>query len=104
MKALSDPRFEKAREQFKYAFWLSREHNRIVARALTRYGDHGPQISGIARDHFPERTKRRLRELCRRMNEAKDLGWKSRPKHVRLSTMRALYCAIREREGTGFYL
>lgn len=104
MKAMSDPRFEKAREQFRFAFWLSREHSRIVSRALTRYGDHGPQVSGIIRDHFPERTKARLRKLCQQMNEAADLGWKSRPRRVRLTTMRALYHAIREREGSGFYL
>lgn len=103
-KALRDPRFEKAREHFRYAFALSREHQRIFRRALRRYGDHGPQISGIIRDHFPERTKWRLRDLCRRMNEAADLGFKARPRFIQHATMRALYALIREQEGTGFYL
>lgn len=36
--------------------------------AETTYGDHGPLISGVGRDHFPEVVKTTLRMLIQRAN------------------------------------
>lgn len=43
-----------------------------VYRALQQYGDHGPLISGIYRDHFPAEVKDELRTLARLQTFAED--------------------------------
>jgi hypothetical protein len=35
-----------------------------VSHALKTYGDHGPLISGVVREHFPEDVKRDLRQTA----------------------------------------
>ncbi len=92
-----------AAQRFKRCFAASREHNRLVAAALKKYGDHGSQISGVIRDHFPPRVKARLRNLCAHMNAESDAGFALRPRGVRKATMLRLYNAVRERDGSGFY-
>jgi hypothetical protein len=64
--------------------WMGRDEHRKAARALLykaattkaaysafadeclgTFGDHGPLISGVLRDHFPPAAKDRLRALAR---------------------------------------
>lgn len=81
----------------------SREHSRLAAAACARYGDHGPQISGIVRDHFPDEVKNRLRKLAVLITKYGDRGDRLRPRGVRHSTMRELARAVAARDGSGFY-
>lgn len=46
-----------------------------VRDAEQTYGNHGPLISGIVRDHFPEELKDTLRELCRRGNRERNRSY-----------------------------
>lgn len=93
-----------AADMFRRAFHWSRRHAERAQYALRIYGDHGPQISGVIRDHFPDAIKDELREYCTVMNACADAAWKARPSRVRQSTMRALRDAIRAEVGAGFYL
>jgi hypothetical protein len=88
---------------FENACRVSREHNALAAKALDRYGDHGTQISGIVRDHFPDHVKAELRLLAASITSYSDAAWKHRPHRVRVSTVRALSRAIAARDGSGFY-
>lgn len=101
--AMEDTRLAAARAHFEECFRLSRKHKRVFVRALEIFGDHGPQISGIIRTHFPERWQQRLRALCREMNESRAQGFKARPPRVHKSTMTGLYRSVRNRVGSGFY-
>lgn len=40
----------------------SRLHSKLAGRACKRYGDHGPNVSAIVHDHFPEGIKALLRD------------------------------------------
>lgn len=42
----------------------SRAHDRLARQSLLAYGDHGPNISGCVREHFPTPVKDRLRRLA----------------------------------------
>jgi hypothetical protein len=44
----------------------------LVNYACDTYGDHGPLVSGVVHDHFPEYVKDRLRFLSRASNEISD--------------------------------
>jgi hypothetical protein len=102
-KLESRPDLLPAVKHFQECFRLSRAHNSLVRNALECYGDHGPQISGIMRDHFPDWVKRRLRKLCNQMNAAADAGMRARPRGVHRSTMLKLYREVRAQVGSGFY-
>lgn len=81
----------------------SRQHIALLRKCLKRYGDHGVSVSGIGRDHFPEKEKEKLRVLCRKINTCNTLGVACRPKGIRFSTIYALGRAVCRRDGTGFY-
>lgn len=99
-----DPIFTEAVRHIEKAYALSREHSAVTKAALEKYGDEGPQISGVIRDHFPKEVKEKLRSLCDEMNWHSKRADECRPPRVRGSTMRALRNFIRERDGKGFYL
>ena len=40
--------------------------------ALAKYGDHGPLVSGVVRDHFPKAVKDELRMLAHLITDAGD--------------------------------
>lgn len=101
---LDRPALAQAAEHFVAAHTLSRAHASIAADALRLFGDHGPQVSGVVRGHFPEPIKVALRALCDAMNNASAAAWMARPRGVRNATMRELSRAIRARDGGGFYL
>ena len=96
-------RFEEARKHFRRACTASKLHRACTLSALERYGDHGPQISGCMRDHFPEDVKDRLRALAQAVTAEGDAARAARPKRVRMETMRLLAFLVAEQYGHGFY-
>lgn len=94
---------QRAAELFADACRISREHCAAAADALHRYGDHGPDVSGCVREHFPAYTKDHLRSLARNVSILSAAAFAARPPRVRLSTMRALARAVAARDGGGFY-
>lgn len=95
--------WKEPREHFRRACWASRTHAKVAEQALEMYGDHGAQISGCVRDHFPEDVKNNLRNLARECANEVNRAWAARPKYVRKETMRRLASLIAERDGSGFY-
>jgi hypothetical protein len=102
-KLLSRPDLSLCRDWFSLAAWYSRSHQREAGKALTRYGDHGSQISGVVRDHFPEEVKVRLRHSAHLVSECVESGFRCRPARVQNATLRALKEAVYARNGRGFY-
>ena len=100
---LSRADLQPAADLFAAAAADSRLWDSMVSAAMFNHGDHGQQISGIGRDHFPESTKIVLRTLARRITALSDAAWAARPARVRNSTMRLLRQAVRARDGGGFY-
>lgn len=43
---------------------MEQERASIAERAVAEYGDDGPLVSGVYREHFPAHVKDRLRYLC----------------------------------------
>lgn len=104
MSRLSDrPDLKRAAKCFALACAYSRAWSRLGGDLLTIYGDEGPQISGILRDHFPDNAKDALRELAQHIRWACDRAWALRPARVRDSTMRNLSREVAKRDGSGFY-
>jgi hypothetical protein len=100
---LTRPDLALPREYLAAACALARAHRELTALALARYGDHGPQVSGCIRDHFPEVTKDELRRLGRAINASVSAAWAAKPSRIPQSTMRKLSCAVATRDGSGFY-
>jgi hypothetical protein len=103
MTLLADNRLAIARAHFVICCAASRAHNELAGAALDTYGDHGPLISGVVRDHFPEPIKDELRRLARLVSEWSDSAYAARPKRVRLDTMRSLARDVATRDGSGYY-
>jgi len=59
-----DQHLAEANTAMEQASTLDCAYARLVTFALATYGDHGPLISGVIRDHFPVETKSILRTLC----------------------------------------
>jgi len=78
-------------------------HDELAKAALLVFGDHGAQISGCVRAHFPEPVKDELRALAQEVTAACAKGATLRPRGVRSSTMRALARDVAARDGAGFY-
>ena len=100
---LTDPRLELPRDLFAVACKFSRWHAEEAAKALQKYGDHGPLVSGCVRDHFPADVKAALRRFAAQVTFNSDLAYSARPKGSRLATMRQLARAVALRDGSGFY-
>lgn len=92
-----------AQQLFAVACGASKLHNTLAAYGLERFGDHGAQISGCVRDHFPDKLKNELRALAQMVTRYSDLAHEQRPKRVRLDTMRHLARSVATRDGSGFY-
>ena len=97
------PDLDRAASLFADACAQSRAWDKAATEALAEYGNHGPQISGCLRDHFPECTKSYLRSLARNVTILSDAAWAARPPRVRRATMLNLARAIVKRDGGGFY-
>ena len=100
---LYDPRFETVVAHFEDACRASRRHNEFAASQLRVFGDHGPDISAVVRDHFPEDRKATLRALARQVTEASDRAHAARPKGVRQATINLIGRLVATRDGSGFY-
>jgi len=92
-----------AREWFTVACLASRLHSELARIALRMHGDHGPQVSGCVRDHFPEEIKRELRHLAVLTGNASGLAWAQKPPGYHRETMRRLGRAVARAVGSGFY-
>lgn len=103
LDVLSRPDLAAARYLFEQACRASRMHDAETKAALQRYGEHGPQISGCVRAHFPEEVKNRLRGLAQAVTHRSDAAYAARPPRVRFTTMRHLAQSVATRDGAGFY-
>jgi hypothetical protein len=92
-----------AQSQFAFACLASRLHSQLAELGFRDYGEHGAQISGCVREHFPEELKDNLRELARKVTQYSDKGYSLRPYRVRRDTMRHLARSVATRDGSGFY-
>ena len=100
---LTEPRLELPRDLFAVACKFSREYDAMLRDALAAYGDHGADISGAGREHFPSEVKDALRNKARAVTFNSDLAYSARPKGFRVATMRQLARAVALRDGSGFY-
>ncbi len=98
-----DPKFALAKMWFVDACIASQAYDKMLRHALETFGDHGPGVSGAGRDHFPEKTKQRLRDKCRWVRWCSDMAWECKPKRVHNSTMRELARQCANKHGFGFY-
>ena len=97
------PELRPAADCFRDACAYSRMHSRYIAGAMERWGNHGAQISGCIRDHFPEPVKEHARWLAKQVTLASNAAYSLRPRGVHVATMRRLANEIARRDGTGFY-
>lgn len=88
---------------FREAAKCSREWDTLYIAALKTYGDHGSQISGCGREHFPESVKELLRVTAHKVTEWNEKGRAWKPKRVRSETMHKLARLVCKCEGSGFY-
>lgn len=100
---LNDESLAAARDAFAAACMYSRDHDVAAAMALRIWGDHGAQISGCVRDHFPTDIKEGLRFKARMVTKHLDRAYALRPKGTRKSTMVKLGRLVATRDGSGFY-
>ncbi|MBZ9706087.1 hypothetical protein LB543_05055 [Mesorhizobium sp. ESP7-2] len=100
---LNDPRFIGSKAFFELACAASRAHSALAAESLAAFGDHGAQISGCVRDHFPENVKNELRYWAREVSRLSDLAHKNRPTRTHRSTIIRLGREVATRNGSGFY-
>lgn len=102
-RPLDDPKFSLSQTYFELACSASRTHSEAAAEALAEYGDHGADISGCVRDHFPDSVKADLRFWAREVSRFSALARKHRPKYVRDTTLNRLAALVATRDGSGFY-
>lgn len=100
---LNNPKFAATVAHFTRACRASRLHSSEAQRAFANYGDHGVQISGCVREHFPERIKDRLRFLARLVTTELEKASAARPARVRAATIHKLGRLVATRDGSGFY-
>lgn len=81
----------------------SKQWDELLVASLKVYGEHGSQISGCGREHFPEAIKDMLRDLAHGVTEWNDKALANRPKGVRVETMHKLARAVCRTYGSGFY-
>lgn len=103
MKILDRTELYQSQFLFAAACAASRAHSKLAADALAAWGEHGPQISGVVRDHFPEPVKGALRDLAALVTNESKAAYNARPKRVKMATMRTLAQAVARRDGSGFY-
>lgn len=100
---LSRTDLQESANHFTRADRASRLYSAYAAQCLRRYGDQGPQVSMIVRDHFPESSKNRLRGLACAVGKMLDAAWQAKPARVKINTMFKLRHAIIERDNRRLY-
>lgn len=103
MDILTDPKFSKTVRHFELACQASRLHSELAAIAFRDFGDHGAQISGCVREHFPENVKEQLRFLAREVTTQSVDAMLARPTRVHRSTINRIGRLVATRDGSGFY-
>ena len=63
-----------AREYLDRHLITARAYRRAVDSAIALYGDRGPLIAGVVRDHFPEQVKDHLRQLAHGTSRQADIS------------------------------
>ena len=100
----NDPKFARAAKYFANACKHSRAYDAALESALVQYGNHGPNVSGCGRNHFPSDVKDALRMKARQVSFWSKMGHgKARPARVHASTMVKLARLVATRDGFGFY-
>jgi hypothetical protein len=100
---INRPDLARAARLFSASCKASRDWDALVSRNLAQHGDHGSQISGICREHFPEDVKDELRALAAQVSGFSAQAYAARPPRVHFATMRALSRQVATAEGSGFY-
>ncbi len=100
---LDNPKFADSQHYFEVAAGVSRAHRDKLNTALQEYGNHGPLVSGVGRDHFPEDVKEELRSLAREVSNMNAKGRVAKPKGVHMATIHKLGHEVCHKFGTGFY-
>jgi hypothetical protein len=100
---LDNPKFTHVVEHYRKACAASRRHSEVAEIAFSKYGEHGPQISGCVRDHFPSSVKDELRMLARECSESMDAARACRPKYVQTETIAKIGRLVATQDGCGFY-
>lgn len=104
---LKEPQFADMVECFKASLVQKAAYNRIVRACLFSYGNHGSDISGIVREHFPEWAKVLLRSTLKMSYVFQDEGRRKAPTGTRSTTVTAIYNVLRiqmENQLNGEYL
>jgi hypothetical protein len=96
-------KFHTAETHFMLSCAASRAHIDLAKSAFRLYGDHGAQVSGCVRDHFPEAVKETLRQLARQCREHSEAAHAARPKFARKAFMVRVGQNVAARDGAGFY-
>ena len=103
MKYIDNPKFADAQLAFRMACLMSRLHLDFCKQFIERFGGHGPLVSGVCRDHFPQDAKDILRQLATAVTMYSDRGHAARPKHYSSAAMVHLAREVATRHGSGFY-
>lgn len=102
-KLLDQPDLERAAYAFRVAAAKASAYDVTLSLCLDVFGKHGPIVSGIGRDHFPDEYKRLLRQLARDATDATNHAYTLRPRGVHEATMRKVAQAVARKYETGFY-
>lgn len=100
---LENPKFADSQHYFEVAAAVSRAHRDKLNAALNEYGNHGPLVSGVGRDHFPEDVKEELRSLAREVHDMNEKGRAAKPRGVHMATIHKLGHEVSHKFGKGFY-
>lgn len=98
-----DPRFADCVHMLIISAAMSLLHSNLARHALGAYGRHGPDVSGVVRDHFPLHIKADLRYYARQVSYWSDRAMNARPKGVHRATINRLRQYVRDTHGAGFY-
>lgn len=100
---INRPDLAVAQSEFESACHCSRAYTAKFKEYLAEYGDHGPDVSGAGRDHFPNEAKDHLRRIAAAVTHHSGRAYAARPSRVRHATIRRLGQEIAARDGSGFY-
>ena len=103
MEHIKDANWSKAISHIHIALWLSRSHSDLCKAALDQYGDHGPDVSGVCRNHFPEPIKVKLRSMAKAINTHNNIAAGFRPPRSHYSTFIKVKRHLESKYGKGFY-
>ena len=103
MKQIDDIKWSKTVAHLHLALWFSRSHSDLCKAALAQYGDQGPCISGVCRDHFPEPIKLKLRSMAKAINTHNNLAVGFRPPRSHYATVIKVKRHLESKYGKGFY-